>query len=77
MYSEMVKGIDNFTLLAIPFFIAMGEIMSEGGISNKIVDFANLLVGGFRGGLAYINCLESMLFGGISDSAVADVSSLG
>ncbi len=77
LVQQMVKGIDNFTLLAIPFFIAMGEIMSIGGISNKIVDFANLLVGRFRGGLAYINCLDSMFFGGISGSAVADVSSLG
>lgn len=77
LVQQMVKGIDNFTLLAIPFFIAMGEIMSVGGISTKIVDFANLLVGRFRGGLAYINCLDSMFFGGISGSAVADVSSLG
>lgn len=77
LVQQMVKGIDNFTLLAIPFFIAMGEIMGVGGISSKIVDFANLLVGRFRGGLAYINCLDSMFFGGISGSAVADVSSLG
>ena len=77
LVQQMVKGIDNFTLLAIPFFIAMGEIMSEGRISNKIVDLANLLVGRFRGGLAYINCIDSMFFGGISGSAVADVSSLG
>ena len=77
LVQQMVKGIDNFTLLAIPFFIVMGEIMAEGNISNKIVDFANLLVGRFRGGLAYVNCLDSMFFGGISGSAVADVSSLG
>ena len=77
LVQQMVKGIDSFTLLAIPFFIAMGEIMSEGGISEKIVDLANLLVGRFRGGLAYINCIDSMFFGGISGSAVADVSSLG
>lgn len=77
LVQQMVKGVDNFTLLSIPFFIVMGEIMSEGGISNKIVDLANLLVGRFRGGLAYINCLDSMFFGGISGSAVADVSSLG
>jgi tripartite ATP-independent transporter DctM subunit len=77
LVQQMVKGIDNFTLLAIPFFIAMGEIMSEGKITNKIVDLANLLVGRFRGGLAYINCVDSMFFGGISGSAVADVSSLG
>jgi tripartite ATP-independent transporter DctM subunit len=74
---QMVKGIDNYTLLAIPFFIIMGEIMSVGKISDKIVDLANLLVGRFRGGLAYINCIDSMFFGGISGSAVADVSSLG
>ena len=77
LVQQMVKGIDNFTLLAIPFFIVMGEIMAEGNISNRIVDFANLLVGRFRGGLAYVNCLDSMFFGGISGSAVADVSSLG
>ncbi|MCE1196909.1 TRAP transporter large permease, partial [bacterium] len=77
LVQQMVKGIDSFTLLAIPFFIAMGEIMGEGGISEKIVDLANLLVGRFRGGLAYINCIDSMFFGGISGSAVADVSSLG
>lgn len=77
LVQQMVKGIDSFTLLAIPFFIAMGEIMGEGGISEKIVDLANLLVGRFRGGLAYINVIDSMFFGGISGSAVADVSSLG
>lgn len=77
LVQQMVKGIDNFTLLAIPFFIVMGEIMSAGGISNRIVDLANLLVGRFRGGLAYVNCVDSMFFGGISGSAVADVSSLG
>ncbi|MDP3179874.1 MAG: TRAP transporter large permease, partial [Spirochaetaceae bacterium] len=77
LVQQMVKGIDSFTLLAIPFFIAMGEIMGVGGISTKIVNLANLLVGRFRGGLAYINCVDSMFFGGISGSAVADVSSLG
>lgn len=74
---QMVDGVSNFSLLAIPFFILMGEIMGAGGISEKIVDLANLLVGRFRGGLAYVNCLDSMFFGGISGSAVADVSSLG
>lgn len=77
LVQQMVKGVDSFSLLAIPFFIAMGEIMGVGGISDKIIDFANLLVGRFRGGLAYVNCLDSMFFGGISGSAVADVSSLG
>ena len=74
---QMVDGANNFSLLSIPFFIVMGEFMSAGGISEKIVDLANLAVGRFRGGLAYVNVLDSMFFGGISGSAVADVSSLG
>ena len=77
MCRMMLSGVNNFTMLAIPFFIVMGEIMAAGQISDKIVDVANLLVGRFRGGLAYVNCIDSMFFGGISGSAVADVSSLG
>lgn len=74
---QMVDGANSFSLLSIPFFIVMGEFMSVGGISEKIVNLANLAVGRFRGGLAYVNVLDSMFFGGISGSAVADVSSLG
>ncbi|HRY79277.1 MAG TPA: TRAP transporter large permease, partial [Spirochaetia bacterium] len=74
---QMVQGIRSFSLLAIPFFILAGEIMSQGGISRRIVLFANVLVGRVRGGLAQVNCLDSMFFGGISGSAVADVSSIG
>ncbi len=77
MVRMMLDGVNNFTMLAIPFFIVMGEIMAAGQISDKIVDLANLAVGRFRGGLAYVNCIDSMFFGGISGSAVADVSSLG
>lgn len=77
MVRMMIDGVNNFTLLAIPFFILMGEIMSAGKVSDKIIDLANLLVGRFKGGLAYVNCVDSMFFGGISGSAVADVSSLG
>lgn len=74
---QLIDGVNNFSLLSIPFFILMGEFMAAGGISEKIVDMANLLVGRFRGGLAYVNVIDSMFFGGISGSAVADVSSLG
>lgn len=77
MIRQMIDGVNNFSLLAIPFFIVMGEIMTAGNISEKIVDLANLVVGRFKGGLAYVNVLDSMFFGGISGSAVADVSSLG
>jgi tripartite ATP-independent transporter DctM subunit len=74
---KMADGVMNFSLLAIPFFIIMGEIMNEGGISQRIVNLANLVVGRLPGGLALVNVLDSMFFGGISGSAVADVSSLG
>lgn len=77
MLQQMAKSVNSFSLLAIPFFILMGEIMGAGGISDRLLKFANVLVGRFRGGLAYVNVLASMFFGGISGSAVADVSSLG
>ena len=77
MVRQMVDGANNFSLLSIPFFIVMGEFMGAGSTSEKIVDLANLAVGRFRGGLAYVNVLDSMFFGGVSGSAVADVSSLG
>ena len=72
---QLVKGIHSFSLMAIPFFILMGEIMGQGGISDRLIKFANLFVGRMRGGLAQVNILASMFFGGISGSAIADVSS--
>ncbi|MFW6337357.1 MAG: TRAP transporter large permease [Alkalispirochaetaceae bacterium] len=74
---RMVQGVKVFSLLAIPFFILAGEIMSRGGISRRLIHFSNLIVGRVRGGLAQVNVLASMFFGGISGSAVADVSSIG
>ncbi len=74
---QMVQGVNSFSLLAIPFFIIAGEIMGEGGISRRLIEFSNLIVGRVRGGLAQVNVLASMFFGGISGSAVADVSSIG
>lgn len=74
---RLVSGVNSFSLLAIPFFILSGEIMSQGGISRRLVQFSNALVGRIRGGLAQVNIIASMLFGGISGSAVADVSSIG
>lgn len=74
---RLVSGVHSFSLLAIPFFILSGEIMSQGGISRRLVHFSNALVGQIRGGLAQVNIIASMLFGGISGSAVADVSSIG
>lgn len=77
LVQQMSKSINSFSLMAIPFFILAGEIMGAGGISDRLLKFANVIVGRFRGGLAHVNILASMFFGGISGSAVADVSSLG
>jgi tripartite ATP-independent transporter DctM subunit len=74
---QMVQGVNSFSLMAITFFIIAGEIMGEGGISQRLIEFANVIVGRFRGGLALVNVLASTFFGGISGSAVADVSSIG
>lgn len=74
---RMVGGLNSFSLLAIPFFILAGEIMNEGGISRRLIDFANVIIGRIRGGLAMVNVLASTFFGGISGSALADTSSLG
>ncbi len=74
---KMVDGIDSFALLAIPFFILAGQIMSEGGIAKRLIVFGSLIVGRIRGGLAFANIIASMFFGGISGSSVADASSIG
>lgn len=74
---QMVKGISSYSLMAVPFFITMGVLMGSGGISDKIVAFANACVGWMRGGLGAVNVLDSFFFGGISGSAAADTASLG
>ena len=74
---QMAKSVNSFSLMAIPFFILAGEIMGAGGISDRMLGAANACVGHLRGGLAHVNVLGSMLFGHLSGSAVADVSSLG
>jgi len=74
---RMVNGLNSFTFLAVPFFILAGQLMGEGGISDKLVRFADTLVGRMRGGLAQANIVSSSMFGGISGSSVADVASIG
>ena len=77
LYRNVYEGMNSFPLMAIPFFMLAGELMNRGGISARIVGFAQSMVGHFRGGLAQVNVVDSMLFAGISGSAVADVSALG
>nr|WP_111300194.1 TRAP transporter large permease [Paracoccus saliphilus] len=74
---KMYAGMDSFVLLCIPGFILAGNLMNSGGITERIVRFANALVGWMRGGLAQANIAASMLFGGVSGTAVADVASVG
>lgn len=77
LIQNIVRGIDSFPLLAIPFFLLAGEIMNTGGISRRIVLFARAIIGHIKGGLGYVNVLASMLFAGVSGSAVADTASIG
>jgi tripartite ATP-independent transporter DctM subunit len=77
MPQKMYAGIDVFVLLSIPGFILAGNLMNHGGITERIVRFANAMVGWIRGGLGLSNVAGSMLFGGVSGTAVADAASIG
>ena len=77
LYRNVYNGMDSFPLMAIPFFMLAGELMNKGGITTRLVEFAQALMGHMRGGLAHVNVLSSMLFAGLSGSAVADTSALG
>jgi len=72
-----VSGLDHYSLMAIAFFFLAGELMNYGGITQRLVDFANSLVGHIRGGLAHVTVVSSMFMAGISGSAVADAAAVG
>jgi tripartite ATP-independent transporter DctM subunit len=74
---KLFAGMDAFVLMCIPFFILAGEIMTRGKIADRLVDFANLIVGRWRGGLAHVNIMASMLFAGITGVALGDIAALG
>ena len=77
VFQKMVGGMQVFSFLAIPFFIFAGELMLYGGIADRIVRFANSLVGHVRGGLGMSNVVGCTLFGGVAGSPLADVSAMG
>jgi len=77
LVQKVVTGMDSFPLLAIFFFILAGNLMMSGKLTKELLDFTNLLVGRFRGGLIYVNVLASIVFAGLSGSAVADTAGLG
>jgi tripartite ATP-independent transporter DctM subunit len=74
---RMAGGIDSFPLLAVPFFILAGNLMNSAGITNRIYDFAVALAGWMRGGLAHVNIIGSVIFAGMSGTAIADAAGLG
>lgn len=74
---RMFSAMDSFTFLALPFFLLAGDIMNKVGLTNRLVDFSNLFFGRLKGGLAQVNIVTSIIFGGISGSAVADTAALG
>jgi TRAP-type C4-dicarboxylate transport system permease large subunit len=77
IYRNVYTGMDSFPLMALPFFMLAGEIMNRGGITVRLVEFSQAFMGHLRGGLAHVNILSSILFAGLSGSAVADTSALG
>jgi tripartite ATP-independent transporter DctM subunit len=77
LLTRLYSGMNSFPLMAVPFFILAGELMNQGGITQAIVRFSQTLIGHYRGGLAQVNILSSVLFAGLSGSAVADTSALG
>jgi tripartite ATP-independent transporter DctM subunit len=74
---RIATGLDSFALLAIPFFILSGQLMNNGGIAKRLIDFAKTLVGSLPGGLALINIVSAMLMGAIAGSAMASASAMG
>lgn len=74
---QILEGVDKASLTAVPFFIMAGNLMNAAGVTDRIFNFANALVGHFKAGLAQVNVLSSMIFAGISGAAVADCAGLG
>ena len=73
---NLIIGADSFALMAVPFFLLVGELMNAGGISRRIINFGMALVGHIRGGLGYVAIIAAFIFAGLSGSAVADTAAL-
>jgi len=74
---RIMRSFDSFILLAIPFFVLAGKIMSRANISDRLISIADLMVGRLKGGLAYVNIVVSMFFGGITGTAISDTTAIG
>ncbi|NLA91525.1 MAG: TRAP transporter large permease, partial [Synergistaceae bacterium] len=75
--NQMFTGIDSFPLLAVPFFLILGRLMNDGGITERLLNVSNAWVGHIKGGLGHVNVLVSMLFAGLSGSSAADTAGVG
>ena len=73
----LFAGMDSYTLIALPLFILMGQLMNESKITSRLIDYCLIFIGNIRGGLGIVNVISSMLFGGISGSSVSDTASIG
>jgi len=73
----LFAGMDSYTLIALPLFILMGQLMNESRITSRLIDYCLIFIGNIRGGLGIVNVISSMLFGGISGSSVSDTASIG
>lgn len=77
LIQQMYRGLNSFTLLAVPFFLLAGQLLNSGLITERLMAFAHALVGWMRGGLAHINVMVSMIFAGMSGSSTADTAGVG
>lgn len=75
--AKIFEGLDNIILIAIPFFLLAGELMSRSGMADRLMHFSNLIIGRVRGGFAYVNVMASLLFSGLTGVAVGDIAALG
>ena len=73
---QLFSSVESYGLLAIPLFILAGELMNEGGLTRRLINFARVFFGGFRGGLAYINLMANMMMAAIMGSAVAQIAKI-
>ena len=75
--TQLMRGVDSVSMMALPFFIIAGELMNRGGLTKRIIDFCNIFVGGVRGGLGYVTILACLIFASLVGSAVASTAALG
>ncbi len=77
VFLSFIGGVEPFILIAVPLFVFTGELLAQGGVGKRIVEFANVLFGWLPGGLGVVTVISCLLFGGVSGSAIADTAAIG